>query len=250
MEHKNYLEDGLRLLKEHPVVFILCGVLAMLVSGASFGILSGPLFGAYFLMAIQLLRDNQKPKFADIFAGFPRFLELVPFVLVSVLIVIGFFLYILPGIMLLLCWIYTLPLMADKRMSLFEAMKISFRKVKEKGFYMHFSFLFILVVIPEFVVYMFGAFMPVAKILRVVLIPFQCGCLASLYIEQFCDISLPSQITGSKTKSEKQQEPPLDPTSAESDDPEAVKENSQGDEVGEKDAKGVVNPPPLPDSKD
>ncbi len=243
MEHNNYLEDGLRLLKEQPVVFIITGFFAMLISGASFGILSGPLFGAYLLMAINLLRDDKEAQFMDIFTGFSRLLTMIPFMVVSILIILGFYLYIFPGVMLLICFIYTLPLMIDKDMSLFKAMKASFDKVKEKGFYIHFSFLFILVIIPEFVVYMFSAFMPLLKICRLLLIPFQCGCLASLYLENFDKDSTRQQITKQEIDQKKHSADPTEQSLEKNNAP------ASSDDTAESTSPEAPKTPPLPDSE-
>lgn len=82
-------------------------------------------------------------------------------------------------------WMYVLFLMVDKRISLADAMAESKAKVSEKGFFMHFVFIILIAVIPTIIVNIIAAIIPPLVILQYLLFPLQCGCQASLYLEQF-----------------------------------------------------------------
>jgi hypothetical protein len=161
------------------------GFLIAVLNILSVGILSGPLFGGYFLLIILMLRDRRKPEFNDLFVGFARLGQLFPFFFLSILIIIGFIFLVIPGIIMMTWWLYVLLLMADKELPLGAAMAASRRKVIEKGFFMHLVFAFMITIVPALLINAVAAVLPPLKLLQVLLIPFQSACLASLYLEQF-----------------------------------------------------------------
>ena len=185
MNFQAYLADTYRIIKEEPVILILGGVVVQLLTILSMGILAGPFLGGYFLLIIYFLRDNKKPSFNDIFSGLQQFGNLFPFVLVILLIFIGFMLLVLPGLLFATWWLYVLPLMVDRKISFSEAMRLSMNKVNETGFLMHFVFMLLISVIPMMLLNFLSAMMPFLFVLKILLPPFQAGCLASLYIDKF-----------------------------------------------------------------
>jgi len=185
MNFQAYLQDTYRIIKEEPLILILGGLLVQLLTIVSMGILAGPILGGYFLLIIYYLRDNKKPSFNDIFSGLQQFGNLFPYFLVLLLIFIGFMLLILPGLLLATWWLYVLPLMVDRRISFSDAMRLSMDKVNQTGFLMHLVFLLLVSVIPIMLLNFLSAMIPVLFVLKILLPPFQAGCLASLYIDQF-----------------------------------------------------------------
>ena len=178
MNFQAYLADTYRIIKEEPVILILGGVVVQLLTILSLGILAGPFLGGYFLLIIYFLRDNKKPSFNDIFSGLQQFGNLFPFVLVILIIFIGFMLLVLPGLLFATWWLYVLPLMVDRKISFSEAMRLSMNKVNETGFLMHFVFLLLISVIPMMLLNFLSAMMPFLLVLKILLPPFQAGCLA------------------------------------------------------------------------
>jgi MFS family permease len=185
MNFQAYLVNTFRAIKEEPVIFIIGGLLVHLLTMISMGLLAGPLIGGYFLLFILYLRDNRKPTFNNIFSGLQHFSNLFPYFLVLLLVFLGFMLLILPGLLFATWWIYVLPLMADKKIPFNEAMRLSMNKVNEAGFLMHFVFLLLISVIPFLLIDMLSAILPFLLVLKFLLPPFQAGCLAGLYIDQF-----------------------------------------------------------------
>jgi hypothetical protein len=188
MNFQAYLEDAWRIIKQEPVILILGGLVVQLLTILSMGILAGPFLGGYFLLIICYLRDNKKPSFSDIFSGLQQFGKLFPYFLVLLVIFIGFMLLILPGFLFATWWIYVLPLMIDRKLSYSEAMRLSMNRVNETGFLMHLVFLLLISVIPIMLLNFLSAMMPFLFVLKILLPPFQAGCLASLYIDQFKEI--------------------------------------------------------------
>lgn len=185
MNFQAYLENTYRIIKEEPVILILGGLLVQLLTVFSLGLLAGPFIGGYTLLVILSLRENKKPVFNDIFSGLQQFANLFPYFLVLLLIFFGFMLLILPGLLFATWWLYVLPLMVDRKMSFTDAMRLSMKKVNEKGFFMHLVFLLLVSVIPIMLINFISTMIPFLFVLKVLLPPFQIGCLASLYIDQF-----------------------------------------------------------------
>ncbi len=185
MNFQAYLENAYRIIKEEPVILILGGLIVQVLTVFSLGILAGPFMGGYTLLVILYLRENKKPVFNDIFSGLQQFANLFPYFLVLLFIFIGLTLLILPGLLFATWWIYVLPLMVDRKMSFTDAMRLSMNKVNEKGFLVHLVFLLLISLIPIMLINLVSAVIPFMFILKILLPPFQVGCLASLYIDQF-----------------------------------------------------------------
>jgi len=191
MNFQGYLKDTYKLIKQEPLVLIGGGLLLQLLLFFSQGFLfliAGPLFGGYLLLFILAFRENKKPAFNDIFSGFHHFRSLLPYTLVVLIIFIGLMLFVIPGLIFATWWIYVLPLMADRKISYSKAMGISMRKVNQTGFFMHLIFLLLITFIPLMFFNFIALTMPFLIVLSVLLPPFQAGCLASLYIDQFKEI--------------------------------------------------------------
>lgn len=185
MNFEGHLKNVFQMIRDESLVLLLCGLILQMLIPLSFGILTGPLMGTYLLMMVCFLRDNKRPSMNDLFSGLQRFSLLFPVFFLMLLIMAGFFLFIIPGIIFSTWWLYTLVLMADKDMTLGEAMRMSKAKVDEKGFFMHLVFLFMITMVPSLLLNIVAAVIPLLGLLQVLLLPLQCGCVASLYLEQF-----------------------------------------------------------------
>jgi predicted Ser/Thr protein kinase len=135
-----------------PLVGITALILALLgVAGAAgnsssdrntshaasvlFLLLNGPLMGGLYLYFLKKIR-GEPSTVETAFSGFSnRFLHLflggfVTFTLTG----LGFLCLILPGIYLLVAWIFTLPLIIDKRLHFWSAMELSRKTVSRHWF--------------------------------------------------------------------------------------------------------------------
>ncbi len=107
-------------------------------------ILCGPMIGGLSILYLRKIR-GKFANFGDIFLGFgPAFGSLLGAYLVCMLLIgIGFFLCILPGIYLAVSWVFTIPLVVDKKMGFWEAMELS-RKIVTRHWWKMFGFVIVL----------------------------------------------------------------------------------------------------------
>jgi hypothetical protein len=95
------------------------------------GILGPVTMAGYMQSVLLMIRDGREPKVQDVFSHMRLFFPLVLFgVMVFLAALIGFALLVLPGIAVVLavayCCLYILPLMTDKGLGLFDAVKESY----------------------------------------------------------------------------------------------------------------------------
>ena len=97
-----------------------------------------PLYAGYIIVTFNML--SGKPlQFADFFKGYNYFLPLfLAGLATSILITLGSFLLILPGIYLAVCYMFVTPLIIDHRMEFWDAMETS-RKIVSKNWFMVFG---------------------------------------------------------------------------------------------------------------
>ena len=184
MNFQAHLENSFAIMKEEFVFAFLGGLLVQILASCTLGILTGPLVGGYMLVLLAWFRQRKKPVFNDLFSGMSRFGQLFPIFFLGIMLVIGFMLLVVPGVLFATWWIYVIFLMADKKMSLGEAMRVSKTKVNESGFFMHLVFLFMISVVPVVLISMAAALIPPLAALQYFLFPLQSACQASLYLEQ------------------------------------------------------------------
>jgi serine/threonine protein kinase len=110
-------------------------------------LLSGPLMGGLYLYFLKKIRREE----AGVETAFTGFRHPFPHLviagfLVTLLTAVGFLCLILPGIYLLVAWIFTFPLIIDKRLDFWSAMRLS-RKVISKHWWKCLGFLIVLALI-------------------------------------------------------------------------------------------------------
>ncbi len=129
----NYFKEGGKLFLSALPTFIVASILFWLVLIFSFSIFGGPLIAGYILIFIKKLRnENVSP--TDIFKGFTRFIPLViAFYLTKILITIGIFLLIIPGLIFIARYFFVEILILDKNIGVREAMKLNKQMVSKRG---------------------------------------------------------------------------------------------------------------------
>lgn len=110
-------------------------------------ILQSVCMGGIFFLCLRLIR-GERAEFGDGFAGFSiAFLQLFLGGLVQLLLIsVGLFLCILPGIYLGVAWVFSIPLMVDRRFDFWPAMELS-RKVVHRHWWTVFGLLLALWVV-------------------------------------------------------------------------------------------------------
>ena len=148
-----------------PLVGITALMLALLSAVSSFGevtrsvgnvhfntsalgfLLGGPLMGGLYLYYLKKIR-GEPVRVETAFSGFSH--SLLHLILASfvtgVLTVLGFLCLILPGIFLCVAWLFTLPLVIDKRLDFWPAMRVSLKTIS-KHWWKFLGFLIILALV-------------------------------------------------------------------------------------------------------
>jgi hypothetical protein len=136
------IRRGLDLVFQNFWVVVGAAFVLMLIQG-SLGILAGVCAGGLDFLLLRLIR-KQTVTFGDAFAGFSlAFLPLFLAGLVSsVLMGVGLLFCLLPGIYLLVAWVFAFPLIIDKRMDFWAAMELS-RKVVNRHWWKMLGFLLV-----------------------------------------------------------------------------------------------------------
>ena len=128
-----YFKEGFALFKQSAGTYIVASILFWVASIASFSILFGPLLAGYMLIFVEKIRGNDVKAF-DIFKGFNRFIPIViVFYLTKAIIAIGIFLLVIPGLIFISWFFFVELLILDKKIGVFEAMKLNKKMSSERG---------------------------------------------------------------------------------------------------------------------
>ena len=185
MDFQGHLKNVMDMMKEEFFVLFVGGLIIQVLISLTLGILAGPLMAGYLLVMIQWFKTEESCEFNDLFLGMRRFAELFSVFFLLILILFGYMLFMVPGVVMTVWWMYVMFLMADKGMPLGEAMRASKEKVSQNGFFMHLIFMVMISVVPTLLLTMIAAVIPPLAVLQYFLFPLQCACLTSLYLEQF-----------------------------------------------------------------
>jgi hypothetical protein len=120
-----------------PLIFMT--LVMFLLWFFTIGILAPVTMAGYMHSILLMVRDSREPKIQDLFSQMKLFLPLLGFsILVFIATMIGFMLLVLPGIVISLvisfCCLYMLPLMTDKDLGLFDAIKESYTMITQGVF--------------------------------------------------------------------------------------------------------------------
>ena len=152
----SYLKAGWELFKQNAFGFIGFSVVTLIVifalsAKAGLGqvlvyIIGPPLWSGFLIVAMKLLL-NQATEVNDFTKGFKFVLPLLLYSVVSsVFISIGFVLLILPGIYLVVGYLFTTWLIVDRKLDFWPAMELS-RKTVHKHWFEVFGFFLVLCLI-------------------------------------------------------------------------------------------------------
>ncbi len=123
------------------------GIVAVVLSVLTLGILVGPLFAGLYGMVARRVRDGKPAEVGDVFGQMDRFWSFFAAALVLVVLIGLASITIVGGVLLATIWLYVFPLMVDRRMGLGEAMKASKDMVLERGFWQHLALVIITIII-------------------------------------------------------------------------------------------------------
>jgi len=128
---QNTLGEAWNLFTNDFVLWIIAGLLMLVVTIVSLGILSGPMTVGFIQLVEKRLRDEPGSA-TDIFDGFSHFgASLIAFALILVGILIGGFFLILPGLLFGLAMAFTFHAIAIDDEDATSAMGRSFNLIKD-----------------------------------------------------------------------------------------------------------------------
>jgi hypothetical protein len=181
MDIKKHLEIAWNLTLKNIVPLILMTLVMLVVSFFTLGILAPVMLAGYMQSILLMMRNGREPSIGDIFSEMRLFLPLLGFGIVAfIAIMIGFTLFFLPGLALILaltfgCF-YMLPLMTDRRMGLIDAIKESWQMAVKGNVADH-----VVVVILYVALVAIGSSIFIGSLLT---LPFGTILLISVYLER------------------------------------------------------------------
>lgn len=123
MDYEDIFSRSWNAFKDNVAAFIIATIIV--VFGSIFIVTIAPLFYGLTYMAVKGLR-GEKVEINDVFEGFNRFVKSWVLLLVSVILIgIGYMLLVLPGLILSILLIYSLPLLVIKDYGAMDAIKES-----------------------------------------------------------------------------------------------------------------------------
>ena len=131
MDFKKHLLRAWELTWQFIVSLVLMTLVMTGVAVITLGVLAPVTMAGYMQSILLMIREGREPKIQDLFSEMRLFLPLLAFGVVAfVAVIIGFMLLIIPGFLAIMaisfCCLYMLPLMTDKKLGLFEAVKQSY----------------------------------------------------------------------------------------------------------------------------
>jgi hypothetical protein len=131
MDYKKHLETAWELTLEFIAPLIMMTLVMFILWILTLGILVPVTIAGYTQSLLLMSRQGREPKIQDLFSQLNLFLPLLGFgFMVFIALLIGFIFLIFPGLVVMLVigftCLYMIPLMTDKKMGLFEAMKGSY----------------------------------------------------------------------------------------------------------------------------
>ena len=131
MDFKKHILRAWELTWQFIVSLVLMTLVMTGVAVITLGVLAPVTMAGYMQSILLMIREGREPKIQDLFSEMRLFLPLLAFGVVAfVAVIIGFMLLIIPGFLAIMaisfCCLYMLPLMTDKKLGLFEAIKQSY----------------------------------------------------------------------------------------------------------------------------
>lgn len=133
------LNDAMEVYRKNVLTFVLAVILFDVLMVFSLLVLAGPLVGGMVLMSLSAMRDPEhKARLGDLFGTFDRFGAFVGLCFLTIIpILLGYLLFIVPGVILSAMWMFAAYLMVDQRMGVIDALRTSWRIVIARGFWIN-----------------------------------------------------------------------------------------------------------------
>ena len=136
-----------------------------------------------FRMILRRVREGRPAAYADMKEMDQIGAFAVAFVILGVLIAIGYALLVIPGLILVTIWIYALPLVADRRMVVGEAMAESRKLAAAPGYFITFLTWLIGSLVVGILVSVLNVVPVVGLIVGLLAVPFELAYIVSMYFQ-------------------------------------------------------------------
>jgi hypothetical protein len=136
MDLNEHLKTSWNLTLQSVVPLIFLTLILICVSVLTLGILAPAAAAGYMHSLQRLLREGREPRLQDIFSQMRLFFPLLAFAAASALLsLVGYVLLVLPGVLvslaILYACLYVIPLMTDRGLGLFDAVRKSWEMAME-----------------------------------------------------------------------------------------------------------------------
>lgn len=177
MDIGKYISDSWGIYIKNFVTILISLIVMGIVSVITLGILTGSMFTGFLMLFVKVKR-GQQISVNDIFAYKGKFLPLLlGLIILGIIIGVGLILIVIPGLIFMTWWMYTLLFMVDKNMSFGDAMKASKKIVSSKGTLMHLLFLIVCGIVGGIGSFLFG-------IGQLLTLPLAYGAIALAYEDE------------------------------------------------------------------
>jgi hypothetical protein len=142
MDFKKHLETAWELTLEFIAPLIVLTLVMFVIWFLTLGILVPVTIAGYTQSLLLMSRQGREPKIQDLFSQLSLFFPLLGFgIVVFIATLVGLIFFIFPGILVMLAiafvCLYMIPLMTDKKLGLFEAIKQSYALAMQGAFVDH-----------------------------------------------------------------------------------------------------------------
>jgi uncharacterized membrane protein len=156
-----------------------------------------------FRMIVRRVRERRPATYADMKETDQIGAFAVAFVILGVLIGIGYALLVIPGLILVTLWIYALPLVVDRRIGVGEAMAESRRLAAAPGYFTTFLTWLVGALVVGIIVSVLNVIPVVGLIVGLLAVPFELAYVLSMYFQATGEGGLVDAALGTAASSHK-----------------------------------------------
>ena len=118
---KHVVSEGWRIFAADPMLYVLAGLIVMVLSVFTLGVLVGPLSVGFLYVVVRRQRGEQASA-GDVFSGFDKFVSsFVALFIVMIAVLVGCLLLLLPGLVVALFSFFVLQAIAIEGKGAFDA---------------------------------------------------------------------------------------------------------------------------------
>jgi uncharacterized membrane protein len=136
-----------------------------------------------FRMILRRVRERRPATYADMKETDQIGAFAVAFVILGVLIGIGYALLVIPGLILVTLWVYALPLVADRRIGVGEALSEGRRLAAAPGYFTTFLTWLVGALVVGIIVIMLNVIPVIGLIVGLLAVPFELAYILSMYFQ-------------------------------------------------------------------